>query len=362
MIVYSNKIIHFLTEIKQTIKAVISKEIGLKVYGDRFYNQTQKCSYPLKIVVYNNKGMLGYFKSDLYELGFHECLMHVSKKQLHNIIRHELAHYITFITYGESIQIHGPEFRSFCQKMGWDEEVYLATTSLNVVETEKSHVFRKIQKLLALATSSNPHEAELAMIKSQQLLLKHNIESTYLSSEEEEKMFLKRVMKQKKEDGKMRCIASILETFFVNVVFHRGTEFTYLEILGNAINIEIAEYVAGVLESELDNLWNQAKKLSGLKGMIAKNSFFRGLAIGYCNKIKMLKRDYSTETSKAVMIIEKQLLDAKEIAYSRLSNKKSSASHCGTSSALGEKMGKQLNINPAINREKATNALIGYSI
>ena len=124
------------------------------------------------------------------------------------------------------------------------------------------------------------------MIKSQQLLLKHNIESKYIGSEDDEKIFLKRIMKQKRENAKMRAIAKILETFFVSTVYSRAGDFTYLEILGNAVNIEIAEYVANVLHCELDKLWNQAQQLANLKGTIAKNSFFLGLAKGYCNKIQ----------------------------------------------------------------------------
>ena len=104
--------------------------------------------------------------------------------------------------------------------MGWGEEVYKATSAWrgtrNASEMEESGVLRKVQKLMALATSSNKHEAEQAMIKSQQLLLKHNIESKYIGGEDEEKIFLKRIMKQKKENAKMRSIANILETFFVN--------------------------------------------------------------------------------------------------------------------------------------------------
>ena len=51
--------------------------------------------------------MLGYFDPNFYELGFHECLMHSSREQLQDIIRHELAHYMTFIEYGAGIQQHG---------------------------------------------------------------------------------------------------------------------------------------------------------------------------------------------------------------------------------------------------------------
>lgn len=366
MIIYSKKIIRFVNEIKSVIKEVVAKEIRLKVYGDRFYDRLERVSYPIKAVIYNNRTMLGYFDSDFYELGFHECLMHTSRAQLHNVIRHELAHYMTFINYGSAVQPHASEFRAFCQNMGWGEEVYRAAICLENADgfsaNEESSVFRKVQKLMALAGSSNQHEAEQAMIKSQQLLLQHNIESKYMGEADEEKVFLKRIMKQKKIDGKMRSIAIILETFFVNIVFSRAGEFTYLEVLGNAVNIEIVEHVALVLQRELDKLWHQAKRQANLKGMIAKNSFFLGLAKGYCNKIQSLKREYNPEVSNALMVIEKKLIDAKAMVYQRLTSAKRSGSYCPDSSALGEIMGRQLNIYPTVNKSSNTaEALIAYS-
>jgi hypothetical protein len=148
----------------------------------------------------------------------------------------------------------------------------------------------------------------------------------------------------------------------VSIVYNRGGDSIYLEILGNAVNVEIAEYVAGVLQHELDILWNQAQKSANLRGMIAKNSFFLGLAKGYCNKIQSLKREYNNNIAHALMVIEKKLVDAKAMVYPRLSSSKSSAHYCGKSSALGEKMGRQLNINPAINKSSnSSHALISYN-
>lgn len=365
MIIYSRKIVQFIKAIKRSVKDVLASEVGLKVYGDRFYDQGHRASYPIKVVIYNNKSMLGYFDANFLELGFHERLMHTSKEQLHNIIRHEVAHYLTFINYGDTIQSHGPEFRLFCQRMGWGEDVYAATICLeNGHETsdkQESSVLRKVKKLMALTTSSNKNEAELAMIKSQQLLLKHNVEYDYFETVDEEKILLKRILKQKKIDAKTRSIARILETFFVSIVYNRAGEYTYVEILGNVVNIEIAEYVADVLNIELDKLWLQIKQQANLKGMVAKNSFFMGLAKGYCNKIQALKRDYGSDVLNALMVIEKKLIDAKAMAYPRLSSSKSSANHCQKSSALGEKMGRELSINPAINKaSKGLKVLIGY--
>ncbi len=353
MFIYSKKVIQFVQEIKSTTQQILSREAHLKVAGDRFYNRWHTTSYPIRIVIYNNKSMLGYFDSNFYELGFHECLMHSSPEQLQNVIRHELAHYLTFIKYG-NVQAHGVEFREVCKKMGWGEEVYQATTCLDdgrkASDSEESAILRKVQKLMALANSSNKNEAEQAMIKSQQLLLKHNLESKYRDDESDEKIFVKRILKQKKENAKMRSIAIILETFFVSPIYRRTEGFIYLEILGDAVNIEIAEYVATVLDQELDNLWNQAKQLASLKGMVAKNSFFLGIAKGYCNKIQALQREYHTDVKNGLMVIEKKLMEAKALVYQRLSSNRSRGSYCRDSSALGEKMGRQLNINPAINR------------
>lgn len=359
MIVYSRKIVQFVQEIKRVVKQVLSKEIGLKVSESRFYDQSGRASYPLQIVVYNNKSMLGYFDPEFYELGFHESLMHAKKELLYNVIRHEIAHYMTFIDYGE-VRPHGNEFKAFCKKMKWGEEVYGASLSLEeFAPIEQSSVLRKVQKLMALGTSSNPHEAEQAMIKSQELLLKHNIDEKYVG-EDEERISLKRIMKEKRESAKMRAIGKILETFFVSTVYNRSASFTYLEILGTSTNVEIAEYVASFLQAELEYLWIRAQKQAFLKGTVAKNSFFLGIAKGYSNKIQALKQEYSSEVTKALLVIEKQLALAREMAYPRLFHVKRGGNYCPTSSALGEKMGKSLSINPAINQ--STNSAMKFII
>ncbi len=350
MFVYSPSIVRFIQEIKSAIRLILSQEMRLKVVGERFYDKRQRASYPIVAVIYNNKSMLGYFDPEFYEIGIHERMIHASKKQLYDVIRHELAHYLTFISHGPGIQPHGPEFRALCTQMGWGEDIYRASTCLENGDlhppSEENPVLRKVQKLMALATSSNENEAQQAMIKSRQLLLKHNMEFAYEG--EEEKMLLKRIMKQKKENAKMRSIAIILETFFVTTIYRRTEEAVYLEILGNASNVEIADYVADFLGRELELLWEVARRQARLKGVTAKNSFFLGLAKGYCNQIQALKREYPADTANAVMVIEKQLEDAKAMVYKRLSSSRSQGSHCPKSSHLGERMGKELRINPAI--------------
>jgi hypothetical protein len=368
MLIYSKKIIKFINEIKIFAKKCLSEEIGLKVYRDRFYDKGELTSYPLNIVIFNNKSKLGYFDSDFYEIGLHECLMHTNRAQLYNIIRHEIAHYIIFVNFGPYVQPHGVAYRSFCQDIGWGEEVYSATTCLDdnisPVGILENSALRKVQKLMALSTSANENESEQAIIKAQQLLLKHNIESKYTEDENEENICLKRIMKQKKENAKMRAIASILKTFFVNPVFNRMSNYIHLEIVGTAVNIEIAEYVAAVLDFDLDRLWGLAQKQHAhLKGMVAKNSFFYGIAKGYCNKIELLQKSYQSDLANSLMVIEKKLIDATDMVYPRLSSGKSGGSYCQESSLLGQQAGRQLNINPALSKaSKNSEEFLAYMI
>jgi hypothetical protein len=352
MFVYSPKIAKFVQEIKHIIKAVLSKELHYTVSDNRFFDAKQRCSYPISVIIYNDKNTLGFFDPNFFQLGFHERLMHVDQNDLCNIIRHELAHYIVFIKNPHLTTPHGVDFRAFCKQVGWGEEVYRATMHVPDAsdKLEDSDILRKVKKLMALSTSSNKNEAEQAMIKSRELLLKHNIEAKDIENSDDEKVFLKRIMKQPKKTAKMMAIAKILEVFFVNVVFSRGDTHTFLEILGSKVNLQIAAYVADVLNQQLDNLWAQTKHVHKLQGLTAKNSFLLGIAKGYCNKIQVLKKTYPTDVTQALVVIEQNLDKARDLVYERLSRSTSNRSHCPAASQLGEQVGKTLNINPAVTQ------------
>lgn len=357
MIVYSERIVHFISQIKKHIRSILSREMGLKVQKSRFLDVSETMSYPIKIVIFNQKGMLGYFHSDFLELGFHERLMYEKTETLINLIRHELAHYMTYISYGDKVQSHGPEFREICQKYGWGKEVSLSSICLDGKGDdeiqEESRVFKKVKKLMALGSSSSQNEAEAAVLKSQELLLKYNLEPKNL--EEEERFYLKRILKKKKESAKMRAIAQILETFFVHIVLHRSKGFVSLEIVGEKVNLEIAEYVANVLEEELERLWKNVKKEAKITSLTSRNSFFLGVSKGYCEKVGALKKAHG---KMALMVIENKLSLAKEMAYSSLSYRRSKTKCCEASLKLGEKAGKGLTIQSGIGRDISSVLLI----
>lgn len=359
MIVYSQNILRFIGVLKEEIKEILRRETSFEVHRERFSDARQR-SYPLNVVIFNHKKSLGYFDPGFYEMGFHIQLMHASAEQRHQVIRHELAHYFTYIQHKQpDLLPHGPEFVATCVKLGWGEDVSAAGMCLDAPifgkGVEESSILRKVQKLMSLTASSNSHEAEVAMLKSQQLLLKYNLNEGCSGSDDGEVVVLKRILKRRKMDAQLSSIGRILNTFFVSCVYSRGGDWLYLEVSGKLSNVEIAEYVALFLEEKMPILWQAAQRDFKLKGLTARNSFLVGLAQGYCAKVKAFEREYSQETTQALMVIEKALIDAKEMIYPRLSQSRSSGKHCSKAAAIGESIGRNLNINPALTRHSTPN-------
>lgn len=361
MLLYSKPIIKFIEKVKSLIKSIISNECHLKVFKDRFYDVHERYSYPIKPVVFTQKKVLGYFDPSFFEIGIHETLMHQDPEKLMIVLRHEIAHFLTHIFYGENVKPHGDEFKSICKKYDWPDEVLKATLCLEdpstiIIEDENS-ILRKVKKLLALGSSSNCHEAEQAMIKAQEMLLKHHLNEDFIDLDDK-RVVLKRVMKQKRRDAKMRAVALILETFLVNSVYTKCSHFHYLEIVGERLNVEIAEHIVHVLERQLEELYKIEKSKDALiRGKTAKNSFFLGVATGYCQKVEYLKKDHQKLLSNELISLEKKLIEMRDLVYPKLHFFKSRTKYCQKAKDLGQKAGNNLTLHQAV-KESRKNAFI----
>lgn len=357
MFYYSKTIKAFIARVREDVREIINLEMNLKMDRSRvLYNGIL---YPLNIVVFEDHNRLGYFDHRTYEIGLSKKLMMLAHDRvLKNVIRHELAHFIAFIVHGPEHVIHGEEFKDICRSYGWDPEVERAYSNLNFensklegdLKTEK--LLERLKKLLALTSSDNPHERELATLKANALLLEHNLDLTKGLSREkldtDEEVCVKRVLEAKRKSAKHVAIYEILKTFFVSPVFNHGTGLFYLEVIGDKTSVELADYVANFLNSELDRLWKITKKENPqFKTITAKNSFFRGVAKGYVEKIEKQKKAHAQ--SSDLILIETNLSKKLQIVYSRIGHTTlgSGATHSGASAA-GVETGKNLSIKPGI--------------
>jgi hypothetical protein len=274
---------------------------------------------------------------------------------LKNILRHELAHYICFITNpGSTDTPHGELFKEVCREHNWSEAISKASMDITVSndyegDLKSEKVFTKIKALLKLAESDNEHESQLATLKANQLLLKHNISS--LESNTNQTLYVHSVYTAKRRNAKMAAIYEILKHFLVKPVFIYGNKQTSLEVSGSKENIELAEYITHFLDRELEKLWKDADHL---KGQRAKNSFFYGVAKGYDEKITTMATNFSKDEQKSLITITQNLDEQVSKIYRRLSSTSSGASTDKNAYSNGKEKGKNLTINTAIKNKSKT--------
>ncbi|OUR99933.1 hypothetical protein A9Q84_02565 [Halobacteriovorax marinus] len=355
MQVYSKATIQFLKICKAKAKIILNDEMRLDYSRNRI--KWKNYTLPLNFVVFEDEKSLGFFNHHLYQIGFNKRLLLLKDENiLANVIRHELAHLETFLLYSGSVDDHGAEYREVCKSHNWNDEVYSSKIILedklpSLTECYKSHdkLKEKVKKLLSLSHSDNIHESHLATAKANELLLKFNLSHADL---DEDETFLLKVMEGKRMNAKAKAIYEILTTFNVQPVFNHAKGYYYLEVIGARANVELADYVTSYLDKELDYLWELAKKEnSKLKGMTAKNSFFRGVAIGYKEQITHVQQESFSTTD--LIVLKKDLKVRVENVYSRLSYTTASrVKNHSLSSQIGKEMGKNLKIKKSLKNSK----------
>lgn len=363
MFLYSDTIKSFISRVRVSIREIVKNEMGLPMEKSRILYKG--IYYPLNIVVFEDNTRLGYFDGRTYELGLSKKLMYQAKDHvLKNVIRHELAHFMAHILYGSRI-MHGQEFKELCRSYNWDSDVELAYANI-VLENESiegdlktEKLLARLKKLMALSSSDNIHESEAATLKANQLLLEHNLDLTRTTSTEEEMVYVKRVLEATRKQTKHVAIYEILRTFYVSPVFNHGKGIFYLEVIGDKTSVELADYVATFLDRELEEIWKKVKKENpNFKSIAAKNSFMRGVARGYVEKIEAQKKTAATSTD--LVLIEKNLSRKLSIVYSRIGHSSLSGGqqHSGATAA-GVASGRNLSIKPGISTGKGSRLLLG---
>jgi len=366
MLLYSKTIEAFLVRIKQDTRKILREEMSLNVQKNRIL--FKGILYPLNIVVFEDQTRLGYFDSRSYELGLSKKLLFQARDEvIKNVIRHELAHFMCYLLYGPQV-LHGAEFHQVCKNFGWDSKVYAAYANIELensqvsIDNEKTQkLLEKLKKLLALSSSDNIHEKEIATLKANQLLLEHNLDlsKSQLDAEDsEETVYVKRVLSSTRKNAKHSAIYEILKTFFVSPVFNHGRGIFYLEVIGDLTSVELADYVANFLNSELEVLWKQTQKENPhLKGSASKNSFFKGVAKGYVEKIEKQKR--SLATGLDLIAIEVNIERQLSMVYPRIGHASLSSGQInGEAHNAGITKGFNLSIKPALNHNGANKTLL----
>lgn len=214
------------------------------------------------------------------------------------VLKHEVAHQYVDECLAVDETAHGPTFRRLCERLGIDGRA--AGAPLAPLETEAEddpagRMVARIHKLLALAQSSNRHEAEAAATTARRLMLKFNIEvdranATAGSSHNYAYRHLG------KPSGRVldhdRRLALILTKYFfvegIWIPVYRpleGKRGSVFEVCGLEPNLLMAEHVHAFLTTTAERLWLEYRKGSKRRSNRDRQAFLSGVMRGFEEKL-----------------------------------------------------------------------------
>ena len=215
------------------------------------------------------------------------------------VLKHEMAHQYTDEVLGAVDEAaHGPTFRRVCEERGFDARATGIPESASPVSAP---ILDRVAKLLALAGSSNEHEAQAAMNAAQRLMLKHNLEE--LSVGREQALSYRHLGEPTGRVSEAeRILANILsDHFFVDAIWvpvwraKEGKRGSVLEICGRLENLEMAEYVYSFLMQTAARLWKEHKKSRGISGNRDRRAYLAGVMAGFRQELEAQARRNTKE-------------------------------------------------------------------
>ncbi|MDR1165547.1 MAG: DUF2786 domain-containing protein [Deltaproteobacteria bacterium] len=348
---------------------------------------------PVTIVATENARAWGVWNPGLRTITLLDDLLFHDYNSISGVLAHETAHYVVSTLYPRQYATepsHGPTFKKICRLMCLDPFYWTASMDLTdenppepftregaeapPLEKENAPLLAKVQKLLALATSSDSFEAAAALAAAEKILVKHNL-SLPKEDDAEENEYARRLLNLRgRRDYSQHLILSILHDFFLvfplyNVIHHPAFELreVKVEIIGKPVNIALAEHVYHFLGERLDTLWERYKPTAaaaGEKGLAAKNSFRRNLLIAFREKLEESRRvrltlekgerDLSANTGLILSELGERLSDTVKRIYPKLT-RSASSSYCDSplSSKAGREAGRELTIYQPVPGDRA---------
>ena len=205
------------------------------------------------------------------------------------VLEHEMAHqYVDEVLGVRDETSHGDTFRQICEERGIDAR---ATGIPNGDPSSPPHALDRIRKLLALAGSSNEHEATLAMNKAHELMLRYNIEAT--AARTAVGYEVAHVGDPEKRGTRVEAdiVGILIEFFFVKAIRvpvylpRSGTRGLVYELIGTPANLEMARHVFEFLRATVDRLWTENRADQRVRSGRDRLAYQAGVVFGFRSKL-----------------------------------------------------------------------------
>ena len=213
------------------------------------------------------------------------------------VLQHEMAHQFVDEVMGVVDQTaHGESFRRVCAERGIDGRAAGPAVAADG-QGEVERALDRIRKLLALAGSPNLHEAEIAMRRAHELMLRHNIEAAALPAE---RSFAVRHLGdplRRSSRVEVEVLGLISRFFFVKVIripvylAREGKRGHVYELTGTVPNLEMAIHVHAFLLATADRLWKENRRDARVKSGRDRLAYQSGVVRGFHDKLAAERDD-----------------------------------------------------------------------
>ena len=207
-------------------------------------------------------------------------------------LRHEMAHqYVHEVLGVHHEDPHGGSFRSACEKLRCSPSASTRKGDLDGEPTEDDRILRLLQKVLSLANSPNENEAQAAMQKAHQLLMKYNIDLVALDKKRRFEMRTLGEVKGRHTSAELWLGSLLGRFFFVEVLWlqsydaHRDQFGSVMQVYGTPENLDMAAYVYAYLNRVLDELWKSYRQLNAVQNNRERQRYFAGVLAGFYKKL-----------------------------------------------------------------------------
>lgn len=247
-----------------------------------------------------------------------------SWRVVREVLKHEMAHqYVDEILGVRDESAHGPRFLHVCAERHIDARatgVHEEHAGSAHERDDDARVMRRVQKLLALAGSSNAHEAEAAANAAQRLMLEHNIAARGRGP----RVYASRALSAPTTRLYVheRLLSGLLgRYFFVDVVIaqaylpERGRHGSFVEASGTNDNLAMAEWIFGFLLAAAERACRAQVDGGALSGR-DRLRFLAGFMSGVGDKLARESNKASAEG--LVWIGDPDLKDYVRTQYPRL--------------------------------------------
>ena len=239
---------------------------------------------------------------------------------IREVLRHEMAHQLADEVFHVAETSHGDQFREACKLLNADPRASGSLPSIHqwIHEHDPATDSRleKVRKLLALAASTNPHEAEAAMLKAHEWMIKYNIDPNRTKDSEYVSMCIG--VPALRHSAADDALASILrdfyfvETVYVSITvpsaFKKGK---ILEISGTRENVGMASYIFDFLNLSI----KEQAKTKGIKQKGVLKDYALGFLKGVSEKLAGQRKNITDTNQETTALIKAG--DAKLHVYFR---------------------------------------------